>query len=161
MSFLLAPTLNNYCSFSSSIFSHEIPRPRPTLLFSYNGFVFSYSVMSDSLRPHGLQHTRLPCTSPSPGACSKSCPLSWRCHATTQSSVIPFSSCLYFSPSIRVFSNEWALHIMAKLWRFNFSISPSSEYSGLISFRIDWFDLLPVQVSLLSLEHKPPDSIPS
>ena len=54
---------------------------------------FSCSVMFDSLQPHGLQHARLPCTSPSPRACSNSCPLSQRCHPTISSSVIPFSSC--------------------------------------------------------------------
>ena len=55
-------------------------------------------------------------------------------------------------PSIRVFSNEWALHIRwPKYWSFSFSISPSNEYSGLISFRIDWFDLLAVQETLRSL----------
>ena len=55
---------------------------------------FSCSVVSDSLRPHGLQHTRVPCPSPTSGACSNSCPLSRRCHPTISSSVIPFSSCL-------------------------------------------------------------------
>ena len=55
--------------------------------------VVQSTVLSNSLRPHGLQHTRLPCPSPSPGACSKSCPLTWWCHQTISSSVIPFSSC--------------------------------------------------------------------
>ena len=55
--------------------------------------LFSCSVMSDSLRPHGLQHARLPCPSTSPGACSSSCPLSWWCHPTILSSVVPVSSC--------------------------------------------------------------------
>ena len=55
---------------------------------------FSCSVMSDSLWPHGLQHTRLPCPSPTPGACSNSCPLSWWWHPTISFSVVPFSSCL-------------------------------------------------------------------
>ena len=56
--------------------------------------LFSRSVVSDSLRPHGLQNTSLPCPSPSPGACSNSCPLSRWCHPTILSSVIPVSSCL-------------------------------------------------------------------
>jgi len=60
---------------------------------------FSFSVVSDSLWPHGLQHTRPPCPSPSPEACSKSCPLSWWCHPTISSSVIPFSSCLQSFPA--------------------------------------------------------------
>ena len=60
---------------------------------------FSCSVMSDSLWPHGLQHTRLPCPSPTPGVYSNSCPLSRWCHPTISSSVIPFSSCLQFFPA--------------------------------------------------------------
>ena len=55
---------------------------------------FSRSVLSDSLRPHGLQHSRPPCPSPIPGVYSNSCPLSWWCHPTISSSVIPFSFCL-------------------------------------------------------------------
>ena len=58
-------------------------------------FSFSHSVVCDSLQPHGLQHARLPCPSPSPGACSNSCPLSQSCHPTTSASVIPYSSCLH------------------------------------------------------------------
>ena len=88
--------------------------------------------MSNYLWPHALQHARLPCPSPTPRRYSNSCPLSWWYHPTISSSVI--------FPSIRVFSNESVLCIMwPKYW--SFSISPSSEYSGLISFRIDWFDL--------------------
>ena len=55
-------------------------------------FQFSHSVVSESLRPHGLQHARLPCPSPTPGACSNSCPSIWWCHPTISSSVVPFSS---------------------------------------------------------------------
>ena len=94
--------------------------------------------MSDSLRPHGLQHTRLPCPSPSPRVCSNSCPLSRWCHPIISSSVIRFSSYLQSFPA-EVFSNELALWIKwPEYW--SFSISPSKEYSGLISFRIDWLD---------------------
>ena len=108
--------------------------------------------MSDSLQSHGLQNARLPCPSPSPAACSNSCPLSRWCHLIISSSVVPFSSCSSIFPSIRVFSNESALHIRwPKYWSFNFSISPSNEYSVLISFRIDCFDLLAVQGTLKSL----------
>jgi len=57
-------------------------------------FQFSHSVMSDSLQPHGLQHARLPCPSPTPGACSNLCPSSWWCHQAISSFVVPFSSCL-------------------------------------------------------------------
>ena len=103
--------------------------------------------MSESLRPHGLQHVRLPCQSPSPGACSNSCPLSQWCHPTISFSIIPFSSCLQSCAVIRVFSNESVFCIRwPKYWSFSFSISPSNEYSGLISFRIDWFDLLAVHL---------------
>ena len=108
--------------------------------------------MSDSLWPHVLQHTRLPCPSLTPIACSNSCPLSQWCHPTISSSVVPFSSCLQSFSSIRVFSKELALCIRCpKYWSFSLSISPSSEYSGLISFRMDWLDLLAVQGTLKSL----------
>ena len=81
-----------------------------------------------------------------------SCPLSRRCHPTISSSVIPFSSHLQSFPRIRFFSNESVLCIRwPKFWSFSFSISPSNEYSGLISFRIDWLDLLAVQGTLKSL----------
>ena len=104
--------------------------------------LISHSVVSDPLQPHGPQHARLPCPSPTPRTCSNSCPLSWWCHPAVSSSVVPFSSCLQSSPAWRIFTNELALHIRwPKYWSFSFSISPSSEYSGLISFRMDWFDL--------------------
>ena len=113
--------------------------------------LFSLSVVSNSLQPHGLQHIRLPCPSPSPIACSNSCPLSRWCHPTISSSVVPLFLPSIF-PSIRVFSNELVLCIRwPKYWSFSFSISPSNEYSGLISFRIDWLDLLAVQGTLKSL----------
>ena len=99
----------------------------------------------------GLQHGRLPCPSLSPGACSNSCPLSQWCHPTISSSVVPFS-CLQSFTASGFFSNESVLLIRwPKYWSFSFSISPSSEYSGLISFRIVWFDLLAVQGTLKSL----------
>ena len=60
---------------------------------------FSHLVVSSSLRPYGLQHARLPCPSPIPGVYSNSCPLSWWCHPTISSSVIPFSSCLQSFPA--------------------------------------------------------------
>ena len=108
--------------------------------------------MSDSLRPHGQQHARLPCPSPTPRDCSNSCPLSQWCHPTVSSSVIPFSSCLQSFPAAGSFPNESVLRIRRpNYWSFSFSISPSSEYSGLISFMIDWLDLLTVQRTLKSL----------
>ena len=109
--------------------------------------------MSNSLLPHGLQHARLPCPSPTLGAYSDSCPSSQWCHATISPSVVPSLPPSVFS-SIRVFPNESALQIrLPQYWSFSFSISPSNEYSGLISFRIDWFDLLAVQGTL---KHHPP-----
>ena len=108
--------------------------------------------MSNSLWPHGLQHARPSCPSPTPRVYSNSCPLSWWCHPTISSSVIPFSSHCQSFPAIRVFSNESVLRIMwPEYWSFSFSISPSNEYSDLISFRMDWLDLLAVQEPLKSL----------
>ena len=113
---------------------------------------FSHSVVSNYLRPHGLQQTRLPCPSPIPWACSDSCPSSWWCYLTISSSFCPLLLLPSIFPSIRVFSKESALHIRwLNYWNFSFSISPSNEYSGLISFRMDWFDLLSVQGTLKSL----------
>ena len=101
--------------------------------------------MSDSLRPHGLQHTRPPFPSPTPRVYSNSCPSSQCCHPTISSSYRPLLPPSIF-PSIRVFSNESALHIRWPVY-YSFSISPSSEYLGLLSFRMDWLDLLAVQES--------------
>ena len=169
---------------------------------------FSRSVVSDSLQPHGLQHTRPPCPSPTPRVYSNSCTLGWWCLVSyfdlffdifrnfgrihissvqllsrvwlfatpwtaarqaslsitnSQSllklmyieSVMPYNHLILchplllspsIFPSIRVFSNESVLHIRwQKYWSFSFSISPSNEYSGLISFRMEWLDLLAVQ----------------
>ena len=106
----------------------------------------SHLVMSNSLRPHGLQHTRPPCPSPISGVYPNSSPLSWWCHQTISYSVVPYTSCLQSFPA------SWSLPMSQlfasgghKYWSFSFSISPSNEYSGLISFRMDWLDLLVVQ----------------
>ena len=113
---------------------------------------FSRSVVSDSLRPHEPQLARPPCPAPTRRVYPNSCPLNRWCHPTISSSVIPFSSCLQSSPNIRVFSNESVLHIRwPKYWSFSFNIRPSNEHSGLISFRMDWLDLLAVQGTLKSL----------
>ena len=107
--------------------------------------------MSDSLRPQGLQHARPPCLSPTLGVYSNSCPLSWWCHPTISSSAIPLSSHLQSFPASGSFL-ELSLHIRRpKYWSISFSISPSNEYSGLISFRIYWFNFLAVQRTLQSL----------
>ena len=108
--------------------------------------------MSDSLQPHGLQHARHPCPSPTPGACPNSRLLSQWCYPTITSSVIPFSSCLQSFPASGSFPMSQSLRIKwPKYWSFSFSISPSNEDWGLILFRIDWFDLLAVQGTLKSL----------
>ena len=112
---------------------------------------FSHSVVSDSLQPHGVQHARFLCPSPTPRAYSNSCPLSRRCHPTISSCVIPFSSCLQSFPASGSFQWATSSHQVANYWSFSFSISPSNEYSGMISFRIDRFDLLAVQGTLKSL----------
>ena len=104
--------------------------------------------MSDSLQPHEWQHTRLPCPSPSSGICSDSCLLSQWCHPAISSSVVPFSSCLQSSPASESFPMSQLLTSGGQ--SFSFSISPSSEYSGLLYFRIDWFDLFVVQGTLQS-----------
>ena len=116
---------------------------------TFSSVQFSCSVVSDSLQLHGLQHTRPHCPLPTPGACSNSCPSSWWCHPTISSSVIPFSSCLQSFPASGSFpmSQFFALGGQS-IWSFRFSISPSKEYSGLISFRINWLDLLAVQGTL-------------
>ena len=108
--------------------------------------------MSDSLWLHELQHARPHCPSPAPGVHPNSCPLSRWCHPTISSSVVPFSSCLQTFPNFRVFCSESALHIRRpKDWSFSFNISPSNEHPGLISFKMDWLDLLAVQGTLKSL----------
>ena len=112
---------------------------------------FSCSVVSDSLRPPGLQHIRLPCPSTAPGAC-------W---LVSTELVMPSNHLILchpllllpsISPSIRVFSNESVLHnSWPKDWSFSFSNRPSNVYPGLISIRMDWLDILAVQGTLKSL----------
>ena len=108
--------------------------------------------MSNFWQPHELQHARLFCPSLSPGVYSDLCPLSQRCLPTISSSLTLFSSCPQPFPA-SVFSDELDLRIKwPKYW--SFSISPSNGYSGLISLRIDWFDLFTVQGTLKSrLQH--------
>ena len=93
--------------------------------------------MSDSLWLHALQHASSLYPQLSPGVCSNSCQLSQWCHLAISSSVLSFFSCpQYFQTELNL-SIRWP-----KYWRLTFSTSPSNEYSGLISFRIDLFDLL-------------------
>ena len=122
------------------------------LLLPFSSVQFSRSVVSGSLRPHGPQHARPPC----PITNSQSLPKLMSIKSVMPSNHVilchPLLLLPSIFPSIRVFSNESALHSRwPKYWNFNFSISPSSEHSGLISFRIDWLDLLVVQGTLSSL----------
>ena len=100
--------------------------------------------MFDSLWPHGLQLARLPCFSLSPGVCSNSSPLNQWCHSTILSSVIPFSFCLQSFPASGSFPTSHFFPLAGRSCSFN-------EYSGLISLRMDWLDLLAVQGILKSL----------
>ena len=101
-------------------------------LFSVS-WQFSHSVMSDSLWCHGTQHAGLPCPSPTPKVYSNLCPSNRWCHPTISYSIFPFSSCLQSFPASGSFPNESVFHIRwPKYW--SFSISPSNEYSRLISF---------------------------
>ena len=113
----------------------------------FSSVQFSRSVVCDSLRPYESQHVKPPCPSPSPGVHSNSCPLMPSNHLILCSPLLLLPSVF---PSIRVFSNALALHIRwPEYW--SFSISPSNEHSGLISFRKDWLDLLAVQGTFRSL----------
>ena len=127
----------------------------------YHSVQFSCSVVSDSLWPHELQHARPPHPSPTP-----------RVHSNLSiESVMPSNHLILchpllllppIPPSIRVFSNESTLHTKwPKYWSFSFSISPSNEHPGLISFRMDWLGFLAVQGTLKSLlqHHSPKASI--
>ena len=108
--------------------------------------------MSFSLWPHKRQHARLPRPSPNPKVYSDSCPLSWWCHPTTSSSVMPFSSHLQSLPTSRSFQMSQLFPSGGpKYWSFSFNIHPSNEHSRLVSYRMDWFDLLAIQGTLKSL----------
>ena len=110
----------------------------PTLTTSVQ---FSHLVVSNSLQTHGPRHVRPPCPSPTPRVYSNSCPLSRWCHLILSCPLLLPSS--IFPSILRI---RWP-----KYWSFSFSINPSNEYSGPISFRMDWLDLLAVQVTLKSL----------
>ena len=112
---------------------------------------FSHSVVSDSLRPHEPQHARPPCPSPTPGVHPNPCPLSRWCHPTISSSVDPFSCPQPFPASGSFPMSQLFASGGQKYWSFSFNISPSNEHPGLISFRMDWLDLLAVHETLKSL----------
>ena len=118
--------------------------------------------MFDSLQLHGLQHARLLCPSLSSGVGSNSCPFELVMLSNHFILCCPLLLLPSIFPSIRVFFNESALCIRWPKYQVSFSISPFNEYSGLISFRIDWFDLLATQGTLKSLlqHHNSKASIP-
>ena len=106
--------------------------------------------MSDSLKLHRLQHASFLCPPQSPWVCSNSCPLSWIINHLILCYPLLLLPSIFLN--IRVFPNESALHIRwPKYWSFSFNISPSNEHPGLISFKMDWLDLLAGQGTLRSL----------
>ena len=117
----------------------------------FSSVQFSRSVVSDSSRPHELQHTRPPCPSPTPGVHSDSRPSSQWCHPAISSSVVSFSSRPQSLPASESFPMSQLCMRWPKYWSFSFSIIPSKEIPGLISFRMDCLDLLSVQGTLESL----------
>ena len=114
-----------------------------------NSVQFSRSVMSNSSQPHGLQHSRFPCPSPTPGAYSNSCPLSWWCHLTISSSVVLFSSRLQSFPASGSFPSESVLHIRRPSIRVSASESvlPMNIQDG---FPLGWTDWVSFQSKGLS-----------
>ena len=120
-----------------------------TLLSQFNSVQFSDSVVSDYLWPHGLQHTRPPCPSPTPGVYSNSCPLSRWCHPTISSSIVPFSFCLQFFPA----SGSFPMSQLFASGGQSIGVSASTSVLPVniqdwFPFRMDWLDLLEVQGTL-------------
>ena len=116
-----------------------------------NSVQFSRSVVFDSWRPHELWHTRPPCPSPTPGVHLNPNPLNQCCHSIISSSVVPFSPCPQTFPASGSFQMSQVFASGGRSIGFSFNISPSNEHSGLISFRMDWLDLLAIQGTLKSL----------
>ena len=116
-----------------------------------NLLLFIHYVVSNSLQPRGLQRARLPCPSPTPGAWSNSCPLSWWCHPTISSSVVPLSSCLQFFPASGSFPRNWLFASGGQ------SIGASASASFLPMNIQDWFPL--GLTGLISLQFKGPSRV--
>ena len=127
-----------------------MPRHLPWKKSLMTSVQFTHSVVSDSLQPHEWQHARPPCPSPTPGVYPNSCPSSWWCHPAISSSVVPFSSPQTL-PASESFPMSQLCMRWPKYWSFSFSISPSNEHPGLISFKMDWLDLHAVQGTFKSL----------
>ena len=120
-------------------------------MLSSSSFLFSHSVLSNSLQLYGLQYTMLLCPSLSPGVCWNSCLLSHWCHLTISFSVVPFSS-FPKSPASESFPvSQLCSSGGQSIGASPSSITSSNVYSGLIYFRIDWFNLLVVQGTIKSL----------
>ena len=117
------------------------------LKVAISSFQISRSVVSDSLQPHEPQQARPHCPSPTPGVYPNSCPLSWWCHPTISYSAVHFSSCPQSSPASRSFQMSQLFSSGGQSIR----VSASNEHPRLISFRMDWLDLLAVQGTLKSL----------
>ena len=143
--FLLVPLTS---PLQRGVGGHPIPVPEnQTIQISQ----FNHSVVYDSLRPHELQHARPPCPSPTPGVYSNSCPSNLWCHPTISSSVVSFSSSPQRLPASGSFPMSQLFSWSCQSMSFNFNISPFNEHPGLISFRMDWLDMLTVQGTLKSL----------
>ena len=122
--------------------------------YSQWNYQFSLSVVCNSLWPHGLQHARLPCLITNSRSLLKLMSIELVMASSHHILCPPLLLPPSIFPSIRAFSDESVLLIRwPKYWSFSFNISPSNEYSGLISFRMDWLDLLAVQGTLKSLLH--------
>ena len=119
--------------------------------WSFPLLLFSCSVMSKYLQPHGPKHIGLPCPSPSPRAYSKSCPLSWWCHPTISSSIAPFSSCLQSFLASGSYPMSQLFISVAKILEFQLQHQSFQWIFRTDFFRITWFDLLAVQGTLNSL----------
>ena len=128
----------------------------------FSSVQFSSSVVSNSLWPHEPQHIRPACPSPTAKVHPNPSPLSQWCHPTISSSVISFSSCPQSFPASGSFPMSQPFASGGQSIGFSFNISPSSEHPGLISFRMDWLDLLSAQGTLKSLlqHHSSKASIP-
>ena len=136
----------------ASLVQHNVVRTHPYCDLDQKCYSvqFSRSVVSDSLQPHESQHARPSCPSPTPRVRSNSRPSSRRCHSAISSSVIPVS-CPQSLPASKSFPMSQLFASGGQSISFSFSINPSKEHPGLISFRMDWLDLLAVQGTLKNL----------
>ena len=140
--------LGGSCFETEVIILTEVASSKHSYLTKNGVVVQSLKVVSSALRPHRLQHARLPCPSLSPRVCSNLCPLSHDAIQPSHPLLPPSPPALNLSQHQSLSSESAVCNRWPKSWSFSFSISPSSEYLGLISLRIDWFDLLAVQETL-------------